>query len=235
VATKRRCKPGRPKGSIGGGGGRRPKDLSHDPWRYLYAAAQLIINRSPIGMSELSICNAFAMLRHGRPLRDGEFLVDHHGETIITARKATAEEMRAGRPFLVVPRRWDDLPAHGRAALRAREPHHSVNGSWPYREANEFRPFSDNLRKRFSYLRKTKPTNLKHRHFAGLITLLDVCFAAPEMAEYAASVADMIGERSYWETTLRPAMARLAAWRAAGEGELPVGVVLFELCNVIFC
>jgi hypothetical protein len=183
-------------------------------------------------MSELSICNAFAALMHGRPLRDGEFIVDHHGETIITARNA-AEEMRAGRPFPVVRRRWDDLPAHGRAALTAREPHPSGNAPWPWREADEFRPFIDNLRKRLSYLRKTKPTNLKRRHFAGLRILLGVCFEAPEKAEYAASVADRIGERSYWEKTLRPLMARLAAWRAAGEGELPFGVVLSELLNVI--
>ena len=96
VAAKRRCKPGRPKGSTGAG--RPVKDLSHDPWRYLYAAAQHAIDHSPIGMSELSICNAFATLMVGRPLRDGEFIIGDHGETIITAREAAAE-MLADRPF----------------------------------------------------------------------------------------------------------------------------------------
>jgi len=229
VAAKRRGKRGRPKGSTGGG--RPAKDLRHDPWRYLYAAAQCAIDRSPIGISELSICNAFATLMVGRPLRDGEFIIDH-GETLITATEAAEGKGRPAR-ITFVHQRWDDLAAHGRAALRAREPHPSVNGSWPWREANEFRPFIDNLRRRLGYLRNGEPTNLKCRHFAGLWILFGVCFEAPEKADYAASVADEIGERFYWEMTLRPLMARLAAWREAGLGEPPFSVILSELLKVI--
>ena len=228
MATKRRSKRGRPKGSTGSG--RPVKDLSPDPWRYLYAAASLAIDRKPIGTSELSICNTFVTLMHGRSLRDGEFIADHRGAVVKTATEV-AEAMRAG-PTIFVRRRWDDLPAHRQAALRKYEPHPSVDGPWPWREENEFRPFIDNLRKRLSYLRNAKPTNLKRRHFAGLRVLLGICFEAPERADFAASVADQIGERPYWETTLRPLIARRAEQRAVGR-ELSFGEILYDLIDVI--
>jgi hypothetical protein len=213
VATKRRGKRGRPKGSTGSG--RPVKDLSPDPWRYLYAAASLAIDRKPIGTSERSICDVFVARMYGRPLKDGEFIVDHRGAAVKTATEV-AEAMRAGA-IVSIRRRWDDLPAHSQAALRKYEPHPSANGSW---HDNEFQPLAENLRKRLSYLRKAKPTNLKRRHFAGLRILLGICFDAPERADFAASVADQIGERPYWETTLRPLIARRAAERAAGKDEL---------------
>jgi hypothetical protein len=219
VATKRRSKRGRPKGSTGGG--RPVKDLSPDPWRYLYAFASLAIDRKPIGTSELSICNVFVALMYGRPLKDGESIVDHRGAAVKTATEV-AEAMRAGA-IVSIRRRWDDLPAHSQAALRKYEPHPSANGSW---SDNEFQPFAENLRKRLNYLRNAKPTNLKRRHFAGLRFLLCVCFDAPERADFAASVADQIGERPYWETTLRPLIARRAAGRAAGKDEPSFGDLL---------
>ena len=70
------------------------KDLSPDPWRYLYAFASLAIDRKPIGTSELSICNVFVALMYGRPLKDGESIVDHRGAAVKTATEV-AEAMRA--------------------------------------------------------------------------------------------------------------------------------------------
>jgi hypothetical protein len=233
LKAKRRSERGRPKGSSGGG--RPGKDLSHDPWRYLYAAAQFAIDQSRTvngGVSELQICETFAALMLGRPLREGEFIIDGDGKVVINATGA-GEAMREGRLFPVIHRKkWDGLPAHGRDAWRARKPHPSANGTWPWREADEFRSAADNLRARLYDLRKRQPVNSRRRHFDGLRFLLDTCFQAPERADSATRVADEIGERFYWEATLRPLMARHTARRAAGECKLPFGAFIDELSRI---
>jgi hypothetical protein len=97
-------KRGRPEGSTGGG--RPPKSMADDGWRYLYAAAAEAIDRHSRlkdGLSEMRICLLATMFMVGRPVRAGEFVGDD--APIITARKLS--EARGGPLIGVVHESWE--------------------------------------------------------------------------------------------------------------------------------
>jgi hypothetical protein len=225
MATPKTGRPrGRPKGSTGGG--RPPKALADDPWRYLYAAAAEAIDRNGRlvdGMSEMRICLLAALFMSGRPMVVGE-PVD--GVPIIAAPGASGTR---GPLIAFVHERWDKALPHVRAELlRQNEADKRAeilaNETWFGRHA--FRREAKNLRDRLHYLRK--PMNANHRHFAGLALIVRMVVSDPERAERAAVIAGEIGESSYFEATARPLMRERAACRSLGFGLPP-----FDLADLL--
>ena len=164
MATPKTGRPrGRPKGSTGGG--RPPKSLAGDDWRYLYAAAAEAIDRNSRlvdGMSEMRICLLAALFISGRP-RVVAAPVD--GVPIIAAPGASGTR---GPLIAFVHERWDKAPPHVRAELLEQneaDKRAELLANEPWVKRHEFRREAKNLRDRLHYLRE--PTNANHRHFAG--------------------------------------------------------------------
>jgi hypothetical protein len=256
MATPKTGRPrGRPKGSTGGG--RPPKSLADDQWRYLYAAAAEAIDRHSRlvdGLSEMRICLLATLFMFGRPVRAGESIMDD--APIITARKLS--EARGGPLIGIVheswdkpdvraalqnkPRKraeflgkepWDRAPSHVRSGVTRQNAHREhaallANETWFKR--NAFRREAKNLRDRLRYL--SEPTNANWRHFSGLKTIVRMVLDEPERVERAASIAAEIGESDYFERTVRPLMANRASSRHLGFGLPPFD--LPELVWLIF-
>jgi hypothetical protein len=184
--TGRPCgRPGKPvSDKIKLSPGRPPKALATDPDRYFLAIIQANIDAAePHGISERHVCETYAGLKFGRPIR-------------------SQENMRAlalGHPFHVEFNRE-------RHRLRGWVGASGEQGAgWLNR--NAFRPYADGLRAKLRKIRQNPPSDPDRRWLAAMSSSWSICFKGNlRLKGHAEALAALVGEMVYFRERMQPTL-----------------------------
>jgi hypothetical protein len=213
------AKRGRPPGKV--------KLLAENPWRYLYAVTQLTIEKSRdlSVLSELEICRTFAAFMVGRPAKVGEVVTGREGK-LEEVTKECQEYWQCGSRIPVANCRWDRMPEHNRAYWRTQKP----SENWRGRKKVE--PTVDNMRRNLRIWREAPITNANRRWLDGMVRVMEICVdGLDESSAVAMSIAEAIGEKEYFDTTLSSILTACGDLRRRG-AERPA-VTIAMLIDII--
>jgi len=187
-------RPGRPVGRV--------KLLAENPFRYVYALAELTIGKCRVTKkrSELAICNTFAAFMVGRPAMPGEVVTDREG-AIRNVTQNFQDCWRMGSPLPVIHRRWDKMPEHNRTYFRNQTP----GSHW--RDRKRVPAAGDDMRRRLRLWRNAPRTNVNRQWLEAMVRVMNICIEGGN-ADVARSIVNAIGEKAYFEGSLRPILVR---------------------------
>jgi hypothetical protein len=173
--------------------GRPRKLLATDVDRYSLAILQAWIdNGAHHGMSERSICDAYASLRFGSPRRTKDNFV----------------LMQCERPFQVL---FNTNKTRLKGCYQGKEWH----------ELNTFRPYADDFRRKLRKIRNKDRSDVDRRWLAAMSDAWRICFSGDLSTKtHAEALTAVVGERGYFSRVMQPILYQMFVRKTSPSADL---------------